>query len=62
MKKKWIGFCVAMAIGTFLMPTTSFAAGWAKEGEEWIYQKEDGSKTVGWLQDQGKWYYFQEDG
>lgn len=62
MKKKWIGFCMAIALGVAVAPMSSFAAGWAKEGEEWVYLKEDGSKTVGWLQDQGKWYYFQEDG
>ena len=62
MKRKWIGLFAAAAIGSAALSMTSFAAGWAKEGEEWIYQKEDGSKTVGWLEDNGKWYYFQEDG
>lgn len=54
------GLAAAVSVGIWMTP--AYGAGWAKEGEEWIYQKEDGSKTVGWLEDQGKMYYFQEDG
>lgn len=62
MKGKMATACLTIAIGIGAFTIPAYAAGWVQEGEEWTYQKEDGSKTTGWIQDQGKWYYFQEDG
>lgn len=45
-----------------ICPAPVYGAGWSMEGEEHIYLKDDGSKTIGWLEDQGKKYYFQENG
>lgn len=50
----------ALCLGA--LSISAYGAGWSKEGEEYIYLKDDGSKTTGWLDDQGKRYYFQEDG
>ncbi|MCD8224418.1 MAG: cell wall-binding protein [Clostridiales bacterium] len=62
MKKKMLMLALTAMMSMAVWVTPSYAAGWAMEGEEWIYWGEDGNKVTGWLQDQGKWYYFQEDG
>ncbi|WP_270269285.1 cell wall-binding protein [Enterocloster clostridioformis] len=62
MKRKLAVFLFAIAVTMSICTMPAYAAGWVQEGDEWTYEKEDGSKTIGWLQDQGKWYYFQEDG
>jgi glucan-binding YG repeat protein len=36
---------------------------WKKEGENWTYIQEDGTKVTGWLRDKnGEWYKFNKDG
>ena len=41
---------------------TTIATGWVREGANWTYIREGGSKATGWLNDGGKWYYLSSNG
>lgn len=55
-RKKYI-LAVAGAL-SLLQCITGYAGTWSKEGNDWIYQKDDGSYAeYEWFQDNGDWYY-----
>ena len=64
MKKKYLGFLLAITLGASVaIPANAEVAGWHDNGSSWSYLRSDGTKIRGqWLQDRENWYYFELDG
>ena len=62
MRRKAAVLALTAAISA-CMSLTALAAGWSKDGEEYIWLKDDGTRAVNeWVEDQGKWYFFEDRG
>ena len=57
MKRKKYILAMAGAL-SLLQCITGYAGTWSKEGNDWIYKKDDGNYAeYEWVQDNGDWYY-----
>lgn len=63
MKKHPISTLLCLTIFIFTFSITSFAGTWQSTGNDWKYQKDDGSFLANsWLEDNGASYYFDANG
>lgn len=61
--KKFISAILAMVCSILILPVCTYADGWVKKDENYVYKYDDGTiAEKGWLKLDGKTYYIQKDG